>query len=51
MWLLDDWIKVACLASLSASSFPTISEWPGTQMILILVPWLIKALDANIASI
>ena len=39
------------LASSSASSFPTISVCPGTQISSILAPLALRALVANIALI
>ncbi len=42
---------MAALASLSASSFPRTSAWPGTQCIVIVAPWLTILLLASITRI
>jgi hypothetical protein len=42
---------VPILASMSTSSFPIISVYPGTQISSILAPLAIRALVANIALI
>ena len=44
-------VAVPILASVSASSFPTISVCPGTQISSILAPLAFRALVANMALI
>ena len=42
---------VASLARTSAVSFPRTSSWPGTQLIIIVAPWLTILLLASTTRI